>query len=240
MAKTYTILGLAVAIILGVYFVIPQKRFEENVFPLIQGEDVLVYDDQTDGGNSQIESSVDSSALNFSCTLGADTSKGAWCGIVFSLSDVKKENFRKWNFVDSVILDIEAYGTSEILLKIWTFDSDITKLDEWQSFRLLLKEVPLSDGRQRIAVAMDDFYTPDFWTEKYGKESSGGRRFLETTARLEITSGWNQPRGKRYSLNIRDISVSGVSNLYFGLAMIAIILVVVAAIGLRHPKSEDK
>lgn len=242
MTKTYTVLAIVVAIILGVYFSLPDQRFFETVFPL--GEEMRVdgYDDQYDGGRSQIEFQKNKESLDFSCTLGPEDAKGGWCGVLFQLGDVEKKDFRKWNFVDTVYLDLDAHGTSEILLKIWTFDPDVTDLEKPNTFRLLLKEVSLKEGEQRVAIPMDDFYTPEFWFEEYGQESARNRRSLESAARLEITSGWKQPRGQKYSLKIRNISVTGVSNLYFGITMGLIILVVIAAIGLRHPRkcSDDK
>lgn len=236
MTKTYSILGIVVAIILGVYFALPDQRFFDSAFPMKDGVSVMGYDDQYDGGSSQIEFSAGDTTLDFSCTLGTDTSKSSWCGVLFQLGDVANKDFRKWNFVDSVILDIEASGTKEILLKMWTFDPDVTQLDKPNSFRLLLKEIPLVEGHQRIAIPMEDFYTPEFWFEEFGEKSARNRRSLESTARLEITSGWNHPRGQKYSLRVHEISVTGISNLYFGITLGLIVLVIVAAIGLRHPR----
>lgn len=236
MTKTYTILGIVVAIILGVYNYLPDQRFFDGVFPIGDGVSVIGYDDRSDGGISQIEFAAGDSALDFSCVLGPKEAKGGWCGVLFQLGDVANKKFRKWNFVDTVYLDVESSGTTEILLKIWTFDPDVTQLDKPNTFRLLLKEVPLKGGRETIAIPMDDFYTPEFWFEEYGTESARNRRSLESSARIEITSGWSQPRSQRYSLKIHQLFVSGVSNLYFGVTLGLIVLVVIAAIGLRHPK----
>ncbi|SHK54483.1 hypothetical protein [Fibrobacter sp. UWEL] len=238
MTKTYTILGIVVAIILGVYNYLPDQRFFDSAFPVSDGISVEAYDDQYDGGTSQIEYAAGDSTLEFSCTLGPESGKGGWCGVLFQLGDVANKKFKKWNFVDTVLLDIESSGTKEILLKIWTFDPDVTQLDKPNTFRLLLKEVPLKGGRETIAIPMDDFYTPDFWFDEYGQKSARNRRSLESSARLEITSGWNQPRGQKYSLKVHQLSVSGVSNLYFGITLGLILLVVIAAIGLRHPKKK--
>ncbi|PWJ69115.1 hypothetical protein BGX12_10579 [Fibrobacter sp. UWR4] len=236
MTKTYTILGIVVAIILGVYNYLPDQRFLDEAFPVGEGVSVIGYDDQYDGGSSQIEFDAGDSTLDFSCTLGPEDAKAGWCGVLFQLGDVADKKFKKWNFVDTVHLDIESSGTNEILLKIWTFDPDVTQLDKPNTFRLLLKEVALKGGRETIAIPMDDFYTPEFWFEEYGKESARNRRSLESAARVEITSGWNQPRGQKYTIKLRQLSVSGVSNLYFGITLGLIVLVVIAAIGLRHPR----
>lgn len=236
MTKTYTILAIVVAIILGVYNYLPDQRFYDGAFPVGDGVSVIGYDDQYDGGLSQIEFAAGDSTLEFSCTLGPEGSKGGWCGILFQLGDVANKKFRKWNFVDTVYLDVESNGTNEILLKIWTFDPDVTVLDNSNTFRLLLKEVPLKGDREKVAIPMDDFYTPDFWFDEYGQKSARNRRSLESVARVEISSGWNQPRGQTYSIKLHQLSVSGVSNLYFGITLVLILLVVIAAIGLRHPK----
>lgn len=233
MARIYVIMGLVVAVVLGGYFALPFFRSSESVFPLLNGATVIAYDDKSDLGNSEIEFAQNDSVLDFSCTLGKDSLHGGWCGLLFDLTNPSEKTFRKWNFVDQLTLDVESSGTDEILLKIWTYDPKISDLKNPKSFRLLLKEVKLAGGRQTVSIPLDEFYTPDFWYDGVGKNVDRNQRSLESAARLEITSGWNQPRGKKYSLTIRGIAVSGTSTLAFGIILGVFILVVIGASGIR-------
>lgn len=238
MARIYVVMAAVVVVILGGYFALPKFRFSESVFPLSNGISVVAYDDKGDKGSSEIEFAQQDSSLDFSCTLGMDSLNGGWCGLVFDLTDPDTKTFRKWNFVDQLTLDVESSGTNEIILKIWTFEPDVSDAKNPKTFKLLLKEIPLSGGRQTISIPVDDFYTPDFWYDEYGKASKRENRYMDAVARLEITSGWNQPKGKKYSLMIHEISVSGMSSVAFGIMLGVFILVVIGASGIRcHSKN---
>ena len=128
MAKTYIIIVTIAAIVLGIYAILPNKEFNESVFPLTKNTALFAYDDKSDGGYSEIEFTQNDSSLQFSCTLGQDTTKGAWCGMLFDLSPQPEQGFRNWTFVDSLVFEIEAEGTREILIKVWTFDPDVTDI----------------------------------------------------------------------------------------------------------------
>lgn len=234
MRKTYAVLAVIAAVVLGVYFALPDREFIENVFPLGDNNAVVAYDDKTDGGLSEIEMIQNDSSLSFSCELGTDTTRGAWCGLVFDLSQGDKKNFRNWTFVDSITFDVEAHGTREVLLKVWTFDPDVTDLNNPRSFRLLLKEVPLVEGRQRVVIPMEQFYTPDFWYTDGKVDPGMNRRHQETVARVEIAPGWNQKRGQKYSLVIHELSARGVSNVAFGIVLFIILGLTIVAIGRRN------
>lgn len=238
MRKTYAILAVIAAIVVGVYLALPESDFTESVFPLNETATVVAFDDKADGGSSNIEFATRDSLLEFSCELGLDTARGAWCGLVFDLSQGEKKNFRNWTFVDSVVLDIEAQGTKEILMKVWTYDPDVTKLDDARSFKLLLKEIPLKEGRQRVVIPMEQFYTPDFWYTDGNVDPSRNRRHQESVARVEIAPGWNQKRGQKFSLNLYSISATGVSNFGFGVVLFIILGLTIVAIGRKH--SGDK
>lgn len=234
MVKTYAILAAIVAVVLGVYFATPDRYFTEAVFPLGSENSVVAYDDKSDGGLSEIEFDLKDSSLDFSCTLGADESRGAWCGLVFDMSHGDKKKFRNWTFVDTLVFDVDAHGTGEVLLKVWTFDPDVTNMEVARSFRLLLKEFPLTEGRQRVAIPMEQFYTPEFWYTDGKIDPTMNRRHQETVARLEIAPGWNQKRGQKFSLKIYEVSAKGVSNFGFGVVLFIILGLTVVAIGRKN------
>ena len=67
---------------------------------------------------------------------------------------------------------------------------------------------------------------------------SRNRPHHESVARVEISAGWKQPRGKNFVVNVREISVSGVSNRNYGIFLFMILGLMIVAIGRRHPVKE--
>ena len=239
MAKTYIVIVAIAAVILGVYFALPDRHFVDSVFPLHDGASVFEYDDKGDGGSSEVTFSLTDSSLSFSCALGADTAKSAWCGLLFDLSQGEKAQYRNWTFVDSLIFELESSGTDEILVKVWTFDPDVTDITKPRTFRLLMKEIPLTKGRQRIAFPFEQFYTPDFWYDDEHVDRKLNRRHQETVARVEIAPGWNHPRVKKFSLKFYSITAKGVSNFAFGVVMFLMLGLMIVAIGRTHSYNKE-
>lgn len=239
MRKTYAILAVIAAVVLAIYAILPDVLFVEHVFPMEQGTVLIGYDDSTDGGDSKANMVVGDSAISFDCTLGIDTSKGAWCGLLWNMDPDSAMNYRNWTFVDSVIFDVEANGTREVLVKIWTYDPDVTDITKPKTFRLLMKEMPLSEGRNHISIPMSHFYTPDFWFSDGHVDRKLNQRHQETVARIEIAPGWNQARGKKFSVKFFEIKAVGVSNIYFGIVLLIFLVITIIAVGRRHQSKND-
>ena len=239
MAKTYIVIVAIAAVILGVYFALPDRHFVDSVFPLHDGASIFEYDDKGDGGSSDVTFALTDSSASFSCMLGADTTNSAWCGLLLDLSQGEKAQYRNWTFVDSLIFELESSGTDEILVKVWTFDPDVTDITKPRTFRLLMKEIPLTKGRQRIAFPFEQFYTPDFWYDDEHVDRTLNRRHQETVARVEIAPGWNHPRGKKFSLKIYSITAQGVSNFAFGVVMFLMLGLMIVAIGRTHSYNKE-
>ena len=238
MAKTYIIIVAIAAVILGVYFALPDRHFVDSVFPLHDGASVFEYDDKADGGSSEVTFALTDSSASFSCMLGADTAKSAWCGLLLDLSQGEKAEYRNWTFVDSLIFELESSGTDEILVKVWTYDPDVTDMQKSNTFKMLLKEVPVKTGRNKIAIPFEHFYIPDFWYDDLGVKRSKNRLHHESVARVEISAGWKQPRGKNFVVNVREIFASGISNTAYGIFLFIILGLMIVAIGRSHPVKE--
>lgn len=240
MKKTYALLALIAIAILVAYALLPDRSFKEDLLPVPEGVTLDGYDDRSDGGASEASLSVNGGEAEFSCMLGADSVKFAWCGLLWNLDPQGEENYRNWTFVDTVFVDVEARGISEVIVKVWTFDPDVTDIGKPATFKLLLKEVPVKEGRQRVAVPMEEFYTPDFWYETAQVSKEYNKRHQEKVARVEIVPGWNHPRGKKFTLKLYEVSFWGISNLYFGIVLVSFILLTIAAVGLRHKTGNDE
>ena len=239
MKKTYIILSAIAAVVLLVYYFLPKVIFEEVVFPTEKGSSLLAYDDQGDGGKSIIEFGKDGDALSFRCTLGEDSTLAAWCGLLWNFDPDSAKIYRNWSLVDSLIFDMEVQGTQEVLVKLWTYDPDITDIKKPKTFRLLMKELPLQKGHNRVAIPIDQLYTPDFWYNDVKAESGNKHTHIENAARLEIAPGWNQARGKTFSLKIHGIKAIGTSNFSFGVVLFIFVVLTIIAVGRRHQLKED-
>jgi hypothetical protein len=238
MKKSYTILAIIAIIVVAIYVMLPKERFAETVFPLGDGAKVSAFDDNAYGGTSLVSFEASDSLAAFQCTLGADEKKSAWCGMFFDFDPTREKNFHNWKNVDTLYLDVDVAGTDEILVKVWTFDPDITDMQRPETFKLLLKEVPVKPGRNQIAVPFEHFYIPDFWYNDLGVKRSMSRMHHESVARVEISAGWKQPRGKKFVVNVRNVFASGVSNTAYGIFLFMILGLMIVAIGRRHPVKE--
>ena len=243
MKKTYAVLAIAAIAILAVYFLLPDRNFSETVFPVPEGATFEKYDDRSDGGASEVTLSVGDSSADFACTLGADTAAPAWCGLLWNFDPKGEKDYRNWTFVDTIFLDLKVTGTTQLLLKVWTFDPDVTDLEKQQTFKLLMKEFDIkagATGRQTIAIPMEELYTPEFWYGNAGVDPKFNKRHQESVARVEIAPGWNQPRGATFSVQVFGIRASGVSDFYFGIVLFAFLALTIIAVGRRHKEHGDE
>lgn len=239
MAKRIAILSVAVVCIFIAYVLVPKREFFISVFPLHTNESVFVYDDLADGGTSVSKMTVSDSALDFECTLGADVSKNAWCGIIWTFegrSPAKNWRYENWSLVDSVLLRVYSETASEIIVKVWTFDPDVTNRDSLHTFRQMLKEVPLEKGDNRIAIAFDEFYVPDFWFAQTGADKELVQRHKEHVARFEITPGWKAKRGNPMKFRILSVSAKGTGTIELAIFLVVSVLIVVIALGFIKKK----
>ena len=238
MKKSYTILAIIAVIVVAIYVMLPKERFAENVFPLGDGAKVSAYDDNADGGTSAVQFESSDSLVSFQCAMGLDEKKPTWCGLVFDFDPNGEKKYHNWKNVDTLFLDMEIAGTDEVNLKVWSYDPDVTDLTNPSSFKMLLKEVPVKTGRNKIALPFEQLYIPDFWYDNLGVKRSRNNPHHERIARVEISAGWKQPRGKNFVVRVREISVSGVSNTAYGIFLFMILGLMIVAIGRSHPVKE--
>ncbi len=239
MSKRIGVLSVAIIVIFFAYVFMPKRSFTVDIFPLQKNESVLVYDDLTDGGSSRSSMNVTDSGLEFSCTLGADTSKGAWCGVIWTFtgdSTEKKWFYENWSLVDSVQMDVRSETESEIIVKVWTFDPDVTNKDSLHTFRQMIKEVPLQKGENRVSIAFEDFYVPDFWFAQTGADRELVQRHKEHVARFEITPGWNVKRGIPMKFLFTSIRAKGTGTIELAVFLAISVIVVIVALGFIRKK----
>ena len=157
MAKRVGVLCVAIILLFIAFVLIPKREFSIPVFPLRTHETLMVYDDISDGGSSVSKMEISDSVLDFRCTLGMDTSKGAWCGLIWTFSgeDTVKNRYENWSLVDSIVFKIYSEKKNEIISKVWTYDPDVTNEDSLHTFRQMLKEIPLEAGENEITIPFE-------------------------------------------------------------------------------------
>lgn len=230
MAKKLAILSLAIICMFIAYVLIPKREFLVQVFPLSATEKLMAYDDLSDGGSSKAKMELSDSVLDFRCTLGMDTSKGAWCGVIWQF------NYENWSLVDSILLDVYSETETEIIAKVWTYDPDVTNKDSLTTFRQLLKEIPLKKGENHIAIPFQEFYVPDFWFQKNGVAKELMQRHKEHVSRFEVTPGWDVKRGEPMHFRFTKIAAKGTGSIELAIFLIACVVIVVIALGFLKKK----
>lgn len=241
MSKFYSLralLALLGLIGIVIYALLPARERFENLLPTPKAlGEFYVYDDSSSGGSSRAYLSPSDTLVLFDFALGADTSKPAYCAFGW---DFAKKGRRNWSFMDSVVLEVRATGMDQVILKVMTHDPDYSREGENATLRPLIKEVPVSGQWQRIAVAVEDLYVPDYWYQDNGVKTRNDSKHLESVVRFEFSPGWEVSRGKPLGLQVRQIQVRGASNLYFGLLVGWLLLLIVAALGVRTPDRSTK
>jgi len=230
------VLGVIAALAIIVYVLFPERHFFRSLYPLTDGQIVSVYDDRSDGGFSEARMGMVDSVLDFECELKGDSTKDAWCGLIWDLDPEQKGHYANWTLVDSLIVELSGNNTDEMVIKIWTYDPDVTDAQKKLTFRQLIKEVPVTKEMQRIAIPMEQFYVPDYWFEQTGTKRTLTQRHQEAVARVEIIPGWKTPHNAPFSLKIRKMEVLGVSNLALGILLAVFLFIAILAIGGKKKK----
>jgi len=175
----------------------------------------------SDGGAA----SVKIEPLAFKCSLSREDGH---CGIGFSFDEKKN-----WNLMDYLVLDLQSSADlKELIVSIQTFDPSHTKEGDRSSLKPVMKELKLT-GKKRYEIAMNQFYTPDYWFEQQGaRYISNPKRFALVNG-LELFAGWKNPAKTEFSLKIESICVEGHGSMPFIILVAYIGILIMAAISIR-------
>lgn len=238
MAKKTAILSIALVCMFIVYVIIPKREFIIPIFPLQPDETLLAYDDQADGGSSVSQMNRSDSVLDFRCTLGKEMSQGAWCGLIWDLAGKKTgPRYENWSLVDSILIEVFSEKDAEIIAKVWTFDPDVTNRDSLRTFRQLLKEIPLKKGSNKVSIAFDEFYVPDFWFRENGADKDLVQRHKEHVARFEITPGWKTKSGVQEHFRFTKIEAKGIGSFELAIFLGCCVVILIVALGFIKKKT---
>lgn len=233
MKRLFNVLAVLSVIAVLVYWLVPERYFLDRVYPLEEPTVLAVYDDRADGGASDAMLSMVDSTIQFSCKLHTGDAP-AWCGLLWNFAPDSAAQYRNWMLVDSIVFNIEVHGTDEFLMKLWTFDPDVTDEKNKFSFRPLIKEVKVVEGPQRVVIPVSELYVPEFWFKDQKVSKDLELKHQESVARFEITAGWNAKRGKPFTIKIHSIEGKGVSSFALGIMIFFFFAIITIAVGFRH------
>jgi len=161
----------------------------------------------------------------FKCGL---LSEAGNCGIGFSFGET-----RNWNLMDYLVLDLQSSESlKELIVSVQTYEPGHSKESDRSSMKPVMKELKLS-GKKRYSIAMEDFYTPDYWFEQQGVRNTNNLKRFSAVTGLEFFAGWKNPANTELELKIGSVCVEGHSNAPFVVLVAYIGILIMAAISIR-------
>jgi len=203
--KKYLLLLLLASAGLAVFHVAPPSLKTLQLLPSQDLSAIAAFSDNTASGHSVIHLLTQDSLISTQIVLDTSSGRDVWAGFGWKLSDAN------WSFIDTVFLDIRCVGCSEVQLKLLTYDPDVSKRDDFSTYRQLVKEIPVSGNWQRIALPAEHFYVPEWWYQQHKVDKSLDSKHLESVARFDIQPSSQAPRGTSINLEVRSLTMVGSS-----------------------------
>lgn len=222
---------LVALLMIATYVIAPTPQWQTQIFPG-QTPNRLAFD-----SHSHASWTGDSLVSKLVYTLQSPAKTDAYASGGWTM-DPKRKISLNWSFLDTIHLEIRGTGCSEALLRILTFDPDYSKEDKEETYRPLLKEIPLEAQWKQISLVAEELYIPDFWYTQQGIAKKYDRKYLETPRVFEFANGWNCPHHQESTIEIRSIVLQGSSNRYFGWLVFGLLSLTIVALGL--PKTKHK
>jgi len=166
----------------------------------------------------------------FKCSL---LDENGHCGIGLTFKESKN-----WNLMDNLVLDLQSSANfRELIVSVQTHDPSHTKEDDRSSMKPIIKEVKLS-GKKRYSLALNQFYTPDYWFEQQGARYINNPKRFSTVVGLELFTGWKNPANTALELKIESVCVEGSNSAPFIILVFYILILIMAAISIRTKHSD--
>lgn len=184
-------------------------------------------------GTSKISMDQSSEALHLDILLNAPEGKDSWAGIGWTLTDAN------WMFMDTLYVKIRGTGVSEAQLKLLTFDPDHTDPTNRDTYRQVLKEIPVTSAWTTLAIPTEQLYVPEWWYQQQKVARDLDSKHLEQVFRFDFLPAANSPRNAPISIDIASITASGTSSRNLALLLGYWFILMIFAIG-ANPNKESK
>jgi hypothetical protein len=161
----------------------------------------------------------------FKCSL---LNENGTCGIGLSFNEK-----RNWNLMDYLVLNLQSSANfKELIVSVQTHDPSHTKEGDRSSMKPIMRELELT-GKKRYSIAMNQFYTPDYWFEQQRARYINNPKRFSIVNGLELFAGWKNPANTELELKIESVCVEGSGNAPFVILVAYIGILIMAAISIR-------
>ena len=218
----------AVLLLLGIMGVIAYSLFPvEKEVECLEKDSVNFYPYGSSAGGAAFLEIED---FAFKCRLAYESGN---CGVGLSFDEIGS-NYKNWNLMDSLVLNLQSSGDfKELIVQILTYDPDYTDPNNRNTMKPAIKELYLSPGTKRYSIAMEHFYTPDYWFEQQKARNTHNAKRFSAVAGLEMFAGWKNQADKPLELKAESICAEGFSNMPFVVLVIYLSILVAIAISAR-------
>jgi len=232
--KRYFVIALLAIAAIWLYVSVPPGRKSIVIWPGLEANHIKSFAN-TDTQSSQVLYQDSAGQLQIVFQLQASDPSQAWATLQLDLQSIDQGTMN-WLFMDSLILELYNQGTPELMLKILTWDPDVSQKGDPSTYRVLTKEFALSPGLQRIAIPAEHLYVPDWWYDQKGVSKDLDSKHLESVSHLEISTTDKSPRHSDIRLSISHIRVEGPKRTHFVLLLAFLFILALAAIGFKPPQ----
>lgn len=226
------LLGIFVPLLLAVLGIVVYRHIpaERTVLQLVPSSEfrraIEVFNDSMAGGASRIRlEESQTGGLRAHMHLSAPEGQDAWAGFGWLLQE------SNWTFVDSLYIEVRTDNLEEIELKLLTFDPNHTRRTDRNTYKQIVKELPVSSRWHTLAVPIDHFYIPQWWFAQQGVDPKFDSKHLERVFRLDIRPSSHAPQGQDLRIEVRSLVVVGSSNRNFAILFVYLFLLMVVALG---------
>ena len=189
-------------LLVGIYFLF-YKTNETKFFPDQKNIQVDFYNDSIDHGKSEITRSIISdSSVSMSFIL-KDGFIRPYAGIGFEKKDHSVFNVQPYNRIG---IDASSHNIKPFFVYLIYNDSTKDSNKNSMPSRHLCHYIEISSERKQFVLNTNDFYTPDWWFDKYNlSPASTGKPKLNQIYRLAIVTGLTPRQNQEQSIQINSI-----------------------------------
>jgi hypothetical protein len=213
-----------------VYSKAPSPRKVISIAPSTEfSKSLQTYADSSSEGQSRVALAQVGSTILCKTTFAPASKKDVWAGFGWDLD-------QNWDFMDTLYLEVRASGIPELELKLLTYDPDYSKAGDPSTYRQVVKEVPVSNQWQKLAIAAEHFYVPDWWYTQTGVSKNLDSRHFEQVLRLNIQPSSKAPRGVPLEFEVRSLTLTGTNSRNLAIFLGYLFVLMIFALGVNPHK----
>ncbi len=208
--KNKTCLKITIPFLLLIPVLYAYLNRQLTLFPGPIPQNYFAYSDSSvheeNNGNSIVtEFTVDSAGISFSYTLRPQY-QYPYAG--FNIQLRKDKEFFDMSGYDYFVIKLDPANSKAIRILIRTFLDGFTKLDDFLSYRHIIKELDVVPEKKVYKIPLHEFQTAMWWYQEHNtSESVLGKSDLSRVIDIEFESGELAPVNTLQSFKVLEISV---------------------------------